>query len=74
MREGPCWKYNQLPSLRDADKPEYPQISNLWRVRLADLRDMDSVRRFYGDAPHLHVHFPGLRFSPMKRARYGPEI
>jgi len=66
MRKGRCGSYNHLSSLQDAGKPEYPQISNLWRrVRLADHRDVGAVCYFYCDAPNLHVFFPGLK-NPVK--------
>ena len=54
---------HQLPSLRDADQPEHPQIPHLWRVRLAHHRDVGAVRCLYGDAPHLHVYLSGLKTS-----------
>jgi len=66
MRKGRCGSYNHLSSLRDAGKPEYPQISNLWRrVRLADHSDLDFVRYLCRYPPHHHVFFPGLK-NPVK--------
>ena len=61
MWQGRCRSYNHLSSLRDADKPEYPQISHIWRVQLADHSDMGVVHYLCRYSPHHHVFFPGLK-------------
>ena len=66
MREGRDGGHHQLPSLRDADRPEYPQIPYLRRVRLADYRDVGAFYCFYGDASDLYVYLPGLKIPKVK--------
>lgn len=65
MWQGRHRNFIHLSSLRDADKPEYPQISHIWRVQLADYSDMGVVRYLCRYSPHHHVFFPGLRFPPV---------
>ncbi len=67
MRKECFGKFDQLPSLRNADQPKYSQIPHPGRVRLAHHRDVGAVRCLYGDAPHLHVYLPGLIVSSVIR-------